>query len=187
MDGHLLIGVAAPVTLKIVDGIDSLDAPTPCAGWDVRALVNHVLHWGPSLAAAAGKVAADPGPETDRTGADWRALLRSGIEATAAAWSDPAAWHGVTRMGGPMELPADLVGGMVLGELVLHGWDLARATGVDPHWDDAVVLRVYEELARSADMGRQMGVYAAEVPVPASAPPLARALGLSGRDPSWTP
>ena len=62
-----------------------------------------------------------------------------------------------------MELPADLVGGMVLGELVLHGWDLARATGLHPHWDDPLALRVYEEIARSADMGRQMGVYAAEV------------------------
>ena len=90
-------------------------------------------------------------------------------------------------MGGPMELPADLVGGMVLGELVLHGWDLARAADVDPHWDDALLLRVYDEVARSADMGRQMGVYAVEVPVPDTASPLARVLGLSGRDPSWTP
>lgn len=187
MDGHLLIGIATPVTLKIVDGTDSLDAPTPCAGWDVRALVNHLLHWGPALAAAARKEALAPGAEVDRTGGDWRALLRAQVDATAAAWSEPAAWEGSTRMGGPMELPADLVGGMVLGELVLHGWDLARASGVDPHWDDTLVLRVYDEIARSADMGRQMGVYAAEVPVPASASPLARALGLSGRDPAWTP
>ncbi|MET7423161.1 TIGR03086 family metal-binding protein [Dactylosporangium sp. NPDC005555] len=187
MDGHLLIGVAAPVTLKIVDGIDDLGAPTPCAGWDVRALVNHLLHWSPALEGAARKEAVDPGPETDLTGGDWRAPLRTRIEATAAAWAAPGAWEGVTRMGGPMELPADLVGGMVLGELVLHGWDLARATGVEPHFDDVVLLRVYEEVARSAGMGREMGVYAAEVRVPASAPPLARALALSGRDPSWTP
>ncbi len=187
MDGHLLIGIATPVTLKIVDGIGSLDAATPCAEWDVRALVNHLLHWGPALEAAARKEALDPGAEVDRTAGDWRARLRAQVEATAAAWSEPAAWEGSTRMGGPMELPADLVGGMVLGELVLHGWDLARAAGDDPHWDGSLVLRVYDEIARSADMGRQMGVYADEVPVPASAPPLARALGLSGRDPAWTP
>ncbi|WP_327005011.1 TIGR03086 family metal-binding protein [Dactylosporangium sp. NBC_01737] len=187
MDGHLLIGIATPVTLKIVDGIDSLDAPTPCTGWDVRALVNHLLHWGPVLAAAARKEALAPGPAVDRTGGDWRALLRAQIDATAGAWSDPAAWEGTTRMGGPMELPADLIGGMVLGELVLHGWDLARASRVDPHWDDTLVLRVYDEIARCAVMGREMGVYAAEVPVLASAPTLARALGLSGRDPAWTP
>jgi uncharacterized protein (TIGR03086 family) len=186
MDGHLLVGAAAPVTLKIVDGIDSLDAPTPCAGWDVRALVNHLLHWGPSLAASARKELLEPGEEVDRTGGDWRSLLRTQLGATAAAWSEPAAWEGSTRMGGPMELPADLVGGMVLGELVLHGWDLARASGLHPHWDDTLLLRVYEEVARSADMGRQMGIYAAEVPVPDPAPPLVKVLGLSGRDPEWT-
>lgn len=187
MDGHLLIGLAAPMTLKIVDGIGSLDAATPCAGWDMRALVNHLLRWGPVLAGAARKEPVPPGAEADRTGGDWRGELRAQLEATAAAWSDPAAWEGSTRMGGPMELPADLVGGMVLGELVLHGWDLGRATGVDPSWDGSVSLRVYEELVRTADMGRGMGVYAAEVPVPAGAPPLTRALGLSGRDPSWKP
>ncbi|MEV4518319.1 TIGR03086 family metal-binding protein [Dactylosporangium sp. NPDC049525] len=187
MDGHLLIGIAAPVTLKIVDEIDALDAPTPCTGWDVRALVNHLLHWGPSLVAAARKESLAPGPEIDHTDGDWRTLLRAQVDATAAAWGDPAAWEGSTRMGGPMEMPADLVGGMVLGELVLHGWDLASASGLDPQWDDTLVLRVYEEVARSADLGRQMGVYAAEVPAPPDAPPLARVLGLSGRDPSWTP
>lgn len=187
MDGHLLIGLATPVTLKIVDGIGSLDAPVPCAGWDVRALVNHLLHWGPALAGAARKEAVVPGQEVDHTGGDWRSLLRTRIEGTAAAWGDQAAWEGSTRMGGPMELPADLVGGMVLGELVLHGWDLARAAGVDPHWDDVVLLRVYDELVRSADLGRRLGVYAAAVPVPDEAAPLDKAIGLSGRDPAWKP
>ncbi|MEV4133401.1 TIGR03086 family metal-binding protein [Dactylosporangium sp. NPDC049742] len=187
MEGHLLIGLATPATLKIVDGIDSLDAATPCAGWDARALVNHLLHWAPALTGAARKETVDPGPEQDRTTADWRPLLHSHLKSLAAAWTDPAAWSGTTRMGGPMDLPADMVGGMVLSELVLHGWDLARTTGVDPHWDDAVVQRVYEEVARTADMGRQMNVYGAEVPVPLTAPPLSRALGLSGRNPSWTP
>ncbi|MEV0565079.1 TIGR03086 family metal-binding protein [Dactylosporangium sp. NPDC050588] len=187
MEGHLLIGLATPVTLKIVDGIDSLDAATPCTGWDVRALVNHLLHWAPALTGAARKETVDPGPEQDRTAGDWRALLRAHLESLTTAWTAPAAWSGTTRMGGPMDLPADMVGGMVLGELVLHGWDLARATGVAPHWDDVVVQRVYEEVARTADMGRQMNVYGAEVPVPLAAPPLSRALALSGRNPSWTP
>jgi hypothetical protein len=61
MDGHLLIGTAAAVTVKVVDGVGSLDAPTPCAGWDVRALVNHLLHWGPALSAAARKEVLAPG------------------------------------------------------------------------------------------------------------------------------
>ncbi|MFG2039526.1 hypothetical protein [Dactylosporangium sp. NPDC048998] len=86
-----------------------------------------------------------------------------------------------------VELPADLVGGMVLGEFVLHGWDLARALGVPVGWSDDVLRLLYAEIARSADQGRSMGVYGPEVPVPPDSPLLERALGLSGRDPHWTP
>jgi len=50
------------------------------------------------------------------------------------------------------------------------------------------VLRLmYAEVARSAEQGRAMGVYGAEVPVAADASLMARTLALSGRDPRWTP
>jgi uncharacterized protein (TIGR03086 family) len=90
-------------------------------------------------------------------------------------------------MGGGDPLPAALVGGMALGEIVLHGWDLARATGQSPTWDDDVVAFLYREVERTAELGRQVKAYGPEVPVPETAPPLDRALGLSGRDPNWTP
>jgi uncharacterized protein (TIGR03086 family) len=102
----------------------------------------------------------------------------------AEAWGEPGAWDGVTAMGS-VELPADLVGGMVLGEFVLHGWDLARALGVPVEFGDDVLRLLYAEVARSADQGRSMGVYGPEVPVPADAPLMVRTLALSGRDPEW--
>lgn len=187
------IAQAAPPLLEIIRNIkpDQLGAPTPCAEFDVRTLVNHLLFWGPSLVGAAGKEEVAPPAEEeaalDLTGGDWAAALSAHVDRVVAAWGEPAAWEGVTTMGGPTELPAELVGGMVVGELVVHGWDLARATGQRPEWTEELLEYVRGEVARSADQGRAMGIYGPEVGVPATASTLDRALALSGRDPGWTP
>ncbi|WP_433615247.1 TIGR03086 family metal-binding protein [Dactylosporangium sp. CA-139114] len=178
MDKHQLIAAAAPVMLDLLGRItpESLDRPTPCGEWDVRALRAHLLEWGPPLEGAARKEAVPPG--------NGDGDVRAQVERLAAAWGEPAAWTGGTVMA-TAELPADLVGGMVLGEFVLHGWDLARALGVPIAFGDDVLEAVYAEVARSAEQGRAMGVYGPEVPVAGDAPWFARVLGLSGRDPNW--
>lgn len=182
---------AAVRFLEIVRNVkpDQLTAPTPCTEWDVRGLVNHLLFWGPSLEGAAAKRAVPPPAENetdvDLTQGDWAAALVAQTERTAAAWGRPAAWEGMTHMGGPMEMPAALVGGMVVGEFVMHGWDLARATGQQASWEDDLAAYVLGEVANTAEQGRAMGVYGAEIAVPATASDLDRALGLTGRDPAW--
>lgn len=193
MQPHSLVAVAAAPTIEVFRGIapDRLDAPTPCSEYDVRGLINHLLFWGPSLEGAARKKSVPPPVESERdadlTGSDWAARLEAQTDTIVASWSDPGAWDGVTRMGGPMELPAAMIGGMVLGELVVHGWDLARATGQDPRWSSEVLDLTYDMAAKTAEQGREMGVYGPEVPVPGTAPLLDRILGLTGRDPRWTP
>jgi uncharacterized protein (TIGR03086 family) len=75
---------------------------------------------------------------------------------------------------------------MMLGaDLVLHGWDLARATGQTLHCSAEDAEQTGRFLDGFAEQGRGMGLFAAPVPVPADAPPLVRALALSGRDPLW--
>jgi uncharacterized protein (TIGR03086 family) len=183
---------AAPM-VEIVRNVkpDQLGARTPCAQYDVRKLINHLLFWGPSLEGAARKVSVPPPAEAetdvDLTEGDWAGALEAQVDRCVAAWMEPGAWEGVTHMGGPTELPAPLVGGMVVGELVVHGWDLARATGQRPAWDEELLGYVLDEVAKSAEFGRQMGVYGPEVDVPASSPTLDRVLGLTGRDPAWMP
>ncbi|GAA3391354.1 TIGR03086 family metal-binding protein [Cryptosporangium minutisporangium] len=190
---YTLVTATAQPTVDVVRGLraEHLAAPTPCSEYDVRALLNHLLFWGPSLVGAARKEAvAPPAPneqDVDLTDGDWAKALEAHLDELAKAWSEPDAWQGTTRMGGPMKMPASMIGGMALGELVVHGWDLARATGQSPRWDDDVVQAVYEGVAATADQGREMGVYGPEVPVPADAPVLDRLLGLTGRDPRWTP
>ena len=96
----------------------------------------------------------------------------------------PEAWHGTTHLGGPDGIPAATVGGMVVGEMLVHGWDLAHATGQQPSWDHDVLEFVHREVETSAELGREMGIYGPEIPVPADASLLHRILGLTGRQPS---
>ncbi|WNV88602.1 TIGR03086 family metal-binding protein [Umezawaea sp. Da 62-37] len=181
-----LIRSTVATTVGAVRGLRDLDAPTPCAEYDVRALVEHMLTWGPALAGAGRKVVVPPGEDV-RVGDDWAAGLEAVLDDVAAAWSDDGAWQGTTHMGGPMEMPADLVGGMVLGEVLVHGWDLGRASGQRPEWDDDVLEFALDEVAKTADQGRAMGMYSAEVVVPDGASTVDRLLGLTGRDPRWKP
>lgn len=188
MSNSSLMHAAAEPMLAVVHEIkpDQLSARTPDTEWDVRALVNHLLIWGPSLEGGARKESVPPPPlDTDFTDGDWSGRLVTQIERHAAAWSDPAAWQGTTYMGGPMELPAELVGAMVLGEFLVHGWDLARGTGQDVEWPDDVVRATYDATAEIAPLGRQMGLFGPVVDVPADAPAFDRLLAVTGRDPAW--
>jgi uncharacterized protein (TIGR03086 family) len=110
-----LVGLAVPPTVAVVRGVkpDQFDDPTPCGDWTVRHLLDHLLEWGPALA-AAGRKASTPVPGED---------IEAVYDDLVTAWSEPSAWEGTTRVGGPQELPAAMIGGMVLAEVVVHGWD----------------------------------------------------------------
>jgi uncharacterized protein (TIGR03086 family) len=173
---------------------DAWTAPTPCPAYDLRALVDH-LAWGTLLSQRAAtrtplehdwSTPVPPPFLEGRPPQEWAAALAPELDAAADAWADPAAWEGETLMGSA-PMPAAVVGPMMTAEFALHGWDVARAAGAPyevPEELGAVVLAAVEPLAA---MGRDGGWYGPEVPVPAAAPSFDRALGLSGRDPGWSP
>lgn len=76
---------------------------------------------------------------------------------------------------------------VALDELVLHGWDLARATGQPFDVEPADAAALLPFLERSASPEGTPGLFGPAVPVPADAPVLDRLVGLAGRDPGWTP
>lgn len=185
-----LLADAAGAFTDLVRSIEpaELDLPTPCAEYDVRALLNHLLYWGPRLEAAARK---QPPPafeggerDADLTGGDWAGALVKQVEAMVDALGQPGALAGTTTMGGG-ELPALMIGQMVLDEWVLHGWDLARATSRPLRCGPDVASAARAAVAAMAAQGREMGVYGAEVSVPDTASDLEHALAMSGRDPAW--
>lgn len=180
----------AAVAAGIGDG--QLGDPTPCPGMAVRHMLGHFLGLSVALRDAARK---DLGPTTGTDPADtvpdvddegrWRTELPRRLSDMAAAWRDPAAWDGMTQAGG-VTLPGSVTGAVALNELVVHGWDLARATGQPYSPDDASLAACSAFLAASAD-DRSATPFGPVVAVPQDASPLDRLIGLSGRDPRWTP
>ena len=192
--GPALMAPAAAEAARVVAGVPGhpMDAPTPCDDWDVRTLVNHVILWtaysaerrahGESVAEdlMSKDFAADPGFAQDYAAQIGRAV---------AAWSDPAAWErelGVMGSG----TPAADVAAMLIAEMVLHGWDIARATGQEYACDEAVAANVLATVEAQGELFRQYQGFAAIVSLSADedgATVLDRALSLSGRDPQWKP
>ncbi|MEU0792820.1 TIGR03086 family metal-binding protein [Amycolatopsis sp. NPDC005961] len=180
-----LMRPAAAEFLRVAHAVADLSAPTPCAGYDVRGLLNHLLYWGPWLVAAGRREEPPPPSAAEVVTEDWRAALEKQTETLVDVFGTPSAWTGMTALG-TTRLPAPVVGDMVLGEFVLHGWDLARASGQELRCAPEAATAVYESAVAMGEQARSMGVYGPAVAVPADAPVLERALGASGRDPRWT-
>ncbi|MFA1544468.1 TIGR03086 family metal-binding protein [Actinomadura monticuli] len=179
---------AARIVLEIPAG--TLDAPTPCPDWDVRGLVNHLILWsGRGEAAARRAPVTGPGEEHDFTAEPgWAERFAEQARTTAEAWQDPAAWDGNTSLTGDKEgMPAPFIAGILFVENVVHGWDLAAATGHEARFSPEIVRAAWEQVVPMAEMSRRYGVFGAEVPVPEDAPLLDRVLGAAGRDPGWKP
>lgn len=187
-----LIAPAAAEFAGILRGIGEpgLSARTPCAEYDVRALLNHLLYWGPWLE-AAGRKAAPPEAssgvaEADLVGAGWLAAIEKQTARLVDVFGAPEAWRGQTTFGGS-PMPASMAGYMVLDEFVFHGWDLARATGAKFSVLPEVADAVYAIALEIGDQARAMKVYGEEVTVAENATTFERALGATGRDPGWKP
>lgn len=180
---------AAPVVRALPD--DRLGDPTPCADYDVRALANHLFHVVVQFQELAAKRNSDFSETPDHlahSGDDWRERLLGEVDKLVLAWGEPGADEGTT---GAMDMPAETVGCMVLLDLTVHAWDLARATGQEYRQGDgegdAVVERLTEAVAGMAPMARKMGVFGEAVPVDeARATAFERLLAETGRDPYWT-
>jgi uncharacterized protein (TIGR03086 family) len=187
------LGPQARVLARLAEGVNDarLADPTPCPDLAVRNLLGHLTGLAVAFRDAARKdlgVTTDTSPEASvpDIGPGWREELPKVLGELAEAWRDPGAWTGMTRAGG-IDLPGEVAGAVVADELVIHGWDLARATGQEYDPDPAALQASYGLLAASAEESdRDEGMFGPVVPVPADAPLLDRAVGLSGRDPRWT-
>ncbi|WP_282693130.1 TIGR03086 family metal-binding protein [Streptomyces sp. CC208A] len=181
-----LLRAAADLAVPLVESTEdvSLGAPTPCAEYDVRALLNHLFSVVVNFQALAAKQEADFSTTPDRVAEPgWRGEFAAETRRLVEAWAAPGAEEGTA---GAMGLPARTVGSMVLLDLTVHGWDLARATGREFVPDPVVVAGLADEVERMAPMARKMNVFAEAVDLPAGASALERLLATTGRDPrAW--
>ena len=157
---------------------------TPCTDWSVRDLLNHVVSenlWVPEL--VAGKTIPEVGSrfDGDVLGRDPLTAFRASAKAAAAAFESPGALSRPVAISyGPV--PGSVLAGHRLLDVVVHGWDLATATGQSNHLDPEVVQAVWELVVEPERRGlRESGVFGEEVPVPADADLQTRLLGVLGR------
>lgn len=176
---------ALNATGKVVEGVapGQLDLPTPCDGWSVRELLNHIVSgnlWAAEL--AAGKSIEEVGDRLygDTIGDDPQAAYRASAQLAAAAFNAPGAMDAPCAVSyGP--IPGSAYCGHRVLDVAIHGWDLAKATGQDTTIDPELVDAVTAIIAPQTDMIAGTGMFGTTVGVPGDADPQTRLLAQLGR------
>jgi uncharacterized protein (TIGR03086 family) len=169
--------------------VGQLDAPTPCTEWDVRTLLNHVIG---TLWLAEGlfgdqapRYPMAPGglPQADLAGGDPAAAY---AEAAAAALAAARAGDALTRVHvTPLgEMPGPALAGFTTLDILVHGWDLATATGQPADLDGRLAAHAlgFAEQALATPESRA-GRIGPAMPVAADAPLTERLVAFLGRRP----
>jgi uncharacterized protein (TIGR03086 family) len=166
------------------DGVppEAWDAPTPCAGWVARDIVGHLVEWVPPFLGAGAEVELTDIPSVDDDpAAAWR-TLRGQIDAILAA-PDVGTRQFAHPRAGNHALP-DAIDMFVTGDVLVHTWDLARATGQDETLDaEAVHAQLVGLEALPPEMLAESGQYGRAVVVDPDTDAQTRMLALTGRDP----
>ena len=191
MESYTAFEQAIESTAGIVTGVraSQLTVPTPCAEWDVRALLNHLIGtlWLSQalLSDAAPRYPMAPGglPGSDLAGADPAAAYAEGSAAAlaAAGTGDALTRPHPTPLG---DMPGPVLAGFTTLDILVHGWDLARATGQPSGLDAALAGHVLDfaqqALMTEESRGSRVGP---ALPVPADAPATDRLVAFLGRQP----
>jgi uncharacterized protein (TIGR03086 family) len=159
---------------KVVGANDQLDAPTPCDGWNVRTLLNHMLETQQYFVRSArGEEASiSPEPPAGLIGDDAASAYERGRDAIIQTFSE----DGVIERTGPSL-------GIAFSDTLLHGWDVARATGQDTTMPDGLASAAYGMVHGAFTEDQRHGVFEPEIAVADDASPQEKLLAYTGRDP----
>lgn len=160
------------------------DAPTPCAEWSVRDLVNHVTSehlWAPYLLRGATLAEVGDRFDGDVLGDDPVTAWTRASTASRDAFHEHRALPGhVHTSGGPIE--ATEYAWQMVFDLTIHSWDLARGAGLDDRIDPDLVTTVHDELGKYFSVWYG-AILDHPVAVPADAGPQDRLIAATGRRP----
>lgn len=191
-DTRIDFATATERVAGLLAGVGDTDGPTPCEEFTVAQLLNHFLLLSTAFTGAARgergpHTETPPGTPPTRLEPNWRRDLEARLRTLADAWRAPEAWTGEATAGG-VTMPAEIAGLVALNEVVVHGWDLARATG-QPYEIDRPTLKTLTDFAAqdADDQTAREGLYGPVVKTPENATPQAEFIALTGRNPTWTP
>ena len=165
--------------------------PTPCADWDVRTLVNHIVYedvW--TIPMMEGSTIEEVGDrfDGDLLGDDAVTAARAAGEAAVTATaSGVVAGQTVHLSFG--DTPAEEYAYQLAADHLIHGWDLAAATGGDRTLDAELVDACAAWFAEREELYRSAGAIGPRVDAGESGDddPQSRLLRAFGRDPDWAP
>src|ERR1700722_5161829 len=185
---------AASRLAQLVAGVtdDQLTGPTPCPAYRLGDLIDHVCGLALAFTASARRDFGEyteqtPAGDAARLGPDWRTQIPRDLATLAAAWQAPAAWSGMTRIP-RRDAPAEMVGITLADELLVHGWDVATASGQQFGFEPEVLEAARSFLLQIANPDAPSGPdvpFGPPRPAAADAPQLDQVLALAGRDPAW--
>jgi uncharacterized protein (TIGR03086 family) len=176
---------ALAATGRIVRGIDAgqMSDPTPCERFDVRGLLNHIVSgnlWVEPL--VSGKTIEEVGEryDGDVVGEDPSAAYDASARIAGDAFAQSGAMEAPVAVSyGPV--PGEVYAGHRFIDVLIHGWDLAVATGQDSTLDPELVETCWEIVRPQQDLLRGSGAFGTEVEVPDDADSQTRLLAVLGR------
>ncbi len=167
----------------MVEGVASTawDRPAPPEGWVARDVVRHLVEWFPGFLHGAAGITLPAGPSVDD---DPAGAWRTQTAAVQALLDDPATAERVHDLPHIGTMPLGQAIAMIYtGDVFLHRWDLARATGQDETLDPARCAAMLEGMLPMDDVLRQSGQYGPRVHVADDADVQTKLLAFIGRTP----
>ena len=155
---------------------DDWSNPSPCEEWTARQLVDHVVDVHGMMLKPLDRTLSDRPDDPLAAFTSARADLEAVLDDPALAGTEYDGQFGTTKV-------EDTVDRFMGFDLVVHGWDLARATGQDETIDPVEVDRTWDAAQALGENMRKYGVTGPEVDVPPDASKQDRLLGLLGRQP----
>jgi uncharacterized protein (TIGR03086 family) len=167
----------------VVQGVAPMQwgLPTPCADWDTRALLEHVIGFHEYLLLRPLGVRANR-PKDDPVGR-WVAT----VDAINTVLDTPELLDGRRDYFDGTSRPPGAVLPALTTDVVVHTWDLARAIGTSPHLDGELCQRAWEQVSGRPDAHHESGLVGPAVDVPSTASLEDRLVGRYGRSPRWHP
>jgi len=172
---------AAATATSVVDAIkpEQYDEPTPFENWNVRQLLNH-LTGGTKMftVMVAGGEPVDRA--ADHVGPDHAASFRTAVADLRAAFAADGALE--RRYNGPLgEAPGQFLARMRVNEMMVHAWDLAKATGQSTDLAPDLAAECIEDIRGVQEAGRAQPMFKPMQDIPADATVADRLAATAGR------
>jgi uncharacterized protein (TIGR03086 family) len=175
---HQMIEVLAGVTN------DQLLSSTPCTEYSVGDLIDHIDQVSRGATALVRKLPGiDTGLDAIHLGPDWRNIVTQHLRALGGAWDEPAAWQGSGNVTGS-DLSIEMWGKITLTELVVHGWDIATATGQPFDLAEDTLHACFDHVVKFVPNAPIPTLWGPPVEVAPDAVLLNRIVAITGRVPS---